>query len=243
MAGMWICTGQPPSRLDAPRDQYAQLARRLGALLVAQRLQPHEQLDVSARVAKVHVSEEALVDELEVLRASLGLPDVRLDRVPRRPVLAQSGEHGVPLGQVRVQSADEHALLAHRQLPEEAHHDAAGVVVAAQHVPDLPDEVVAQVRLAELPRHRLHTVGREELPERAGISRQPPLQQTQLAGESWSVHWMISASQVAFTREMRAASSSVIVSPSRASGIKRPTVRGSPSTTIVVFSNSCGSSW
>ncbi len=229
--------------LDMARDEHAQLARRLGALLVTQRLQPHDELDVAAREAEVHVAEEALVDELEVLGPCVRVTDVRLDRVAGRPVLAEPGEHRVLPRQVSVQCPYEHALLAQRQLPEEAHHDAAGVVVTAQHIPDLPDEVVAQLRLTELPGHGLHAVGGEQVPERAGIGGQTALQQTELVGVPGRVHWMISASQVAFTREMRAARSSVMTSPSRASGINRPTVRGSSSTTMVAFSNSDGSSW
>ena len=54
------------------RPRHAELARPVLALLVAQGLEPDEEIDLARAVAEVHVAEVALVDELEVPRPLLG---------------------------------------------------------------------------------------------------------------------------------------------------------------------------
>src|SRR5690606_10606830 len=160
--------------------------------------------------------------------------------------------------------ADELPLAPERQAPDEAHEQAARVVLTQQHVPHRLDELGAELGPGELPRDGGQPVIDEHLTERLRLGLEPPAEQLDLPlgegvrmrghsgrgpltggdiGADGGRHWMISASQVFFTRSARLRSSGVISTVSSAPGIIRATFCATPSMTIVVDSNSCGSSW
>ena len=225
-------------------DHDADLAVLLLALLVPQGLEPDEQVDLATGEPHVHVAEVPLVDEREVLLPLVRLADVRGDRVAGRPALGEPGEHRVAVGEVGVDRADELALLAERQRPDVAHEHLARVVLAQQHVPHRPGEVLPELRLGELPRDGVHAVLDEHLPEGLRLGLQATAEQLDLLLDGdLEAHWMISASQVFLTRSIRLRSSGVISTDSSAPGMSRATFCTAPSTTIECGSNSCGSSW
>ena len=147
-----------------PRN--AEFARPVVALLVAQRLEPHQKVDFAGAVAEAHVAEVALVDELEVVRSLLGRANVGRNAVLRRPALRQALEHRVAVGQMGVDGGDELALELERQVPDEAQQDRAHVVVAQQQLPQRLGEVAAERVLLELPDDGLRAV----VDERSGAA-------------------------------------------------------------------------
>src|SRR5208337_3988694 len=147
---------------------HAELARPVLALLVAQRLEPDEEVDLARAVAEVHVADVALIHELEVSRPLLGRSDVGRNAVLPGPALRQALEYRVAVGEMGVDRGDELALELERHVPDEAQEDGAHVVVAQKQAPQRLDEVAAERVLPELPDDGLHSVVDEHLPERLG---------------------------------------------------------------------------
>jgi hypothetical protein len=164
-------------------EEHPELAGRVGALLVADRLEPDEQVDVPPGEPEVHVSQVALVHQAEVLGAIVGLTDVRRDGAAGRPAVRDALEHGIPVGQVGIHRLDEEALLAERQVPDEPHEQRRHVVVPQEHVPQTHDEVAAELGLPELPRDGRHAVRDEQVAEGARVGDEPALEQVELAPE------------------------------------------------------------
>src|SRR5690606_943530 len=150
------------------------------ALLVAKCLEPHEQVDLRSGESDVEIAEVPLVDELEVLATLLGPADMRRDGVAGRPVLGQTGEHGIAVGEVGVEGTDELALAAVRQTPDDAPDHLARVVLAQENLPQGLDEVLAEVLLGELPEHGVHAVLDEHLPKDLRLRLEPTAQQLDL---------------------------------------------------------------
>ena len=245
-------------RLLLVLEQHADLARPVLALLVAQHLEPHEQLDFARRVAEVHVAEITLVHQLEIVAALLGRADVGRDAGLARPALGQPLEHRVALAQVHVERLHELALELERHEPDEAQQDRAHLVIAQQQVPQRRGERGAEVLLLELPGDRLHAVRDEHAAQRARVAQQVLAQQRQLLLEDLLVaafellevdavrphaHLMISESQFAAIFATLATSSGVTLMRDSTPGIMCPTSVACPSITIVVFSNSSGACW
>jgi len=168
------------ARLLASGQQLAELAGLVGALLVAQCLQPDQQIDLTLGVADVHVAEVALVDQFEVFAALLGGADIRRNRGAGRPVDRQPLEHRVALRKVAVERADELALGSQRQIPDETHQHQGCVVAQQQFLPQGRGEFLGQLRLAELGGDRPHPVGDEHVAEGARIGLQPAPEQIDL---------------------------------------------------------------
>src|SRR5208337_4376429 len=164
----------------AARPRHADLAGAVFALLVAQRLEPHQQIDLAGAVAEIHVTEIALIDELEVPRPLLGRTDVWWNAVLPGPALRQALEHRIAVRKIGVDRGDELALELERDVPDEAQEDGAHVVVAQQQAPQRFGEVAAELVLLELPDDGLHAVVDEHLPERFRAVQEPTTQQAEL---------------------------------------------------------------
>ena len=101
-----------------------------------------------------------------------------------------------------------------------------------------------ELLLRELPGDGVHAVLDERLAEGLRVGLEPPAQQLDLLlDRGVGAHWMISASQVFFTRSIRLRISGVSSTVSSAPGIIRATFCTAPSMTIECGSKSCGSSW
>ncbi len=130
--------------------EHTQHTRGLGALHIAQRLQPHDQFDFAQAVAQIHVAQVALIDELEVSIAILGLANVGADAVQGGPLFAGTGEHRVTLGQLGIDSLHEAALAGHGQIPQHLLQRLAGRITAQQGRPQCFGELPWVFRQTEV---------------------------------------------------------------------------------------------
>jgi predicted ABC-class ATPase len=69
------------------------------------------------------------------------------------------------------------------QVPDEAHEDGTAVIVSEEHRPQHLHELRTQLGLLELPCHRCHSVGDEQIAEGPRLAGESSLEQVELVVE------------------------------------------------------------
>ena len=109
-----------------------------------------------------------------------GSLNVRRDRDVCWPRRGEALEHRVAVRQDAVDGADERALLAHGEVPDEAHEYRACVALAQKESPQRLGELVAQLGLLELPRGGRDAILDEHVPEHRRVIDESALEQIEL---------------------------------------------------------------
>jgi len=172
--------GAAPDAVIRGLRELSNFTRAFLALLVAQHLEPHEHVDLASRQAEIHVAQVALVHQVEVFGPHVGFPDVRSNGDVGWPRGGEPLEHGVAVGHDAVDAADERALLAHGEAPNEPHEHRACIAIARENAPERFDEFVAQLGLLELPSGRGDPILDEHVPEGRGVFHEPTLEKVEL---------------------------------------------------------------
>ena len=116
--------GHRAAALDAAFGvETALFARTVFALLVAQHLEPDEEIDLAHRIAERAIAQIPRRDEFEIVLALFGRADIGVDEVPAGPILRKPFEHRIAVAQMLVDRRDEFALKLERNRPDEALQD------------------------------------------------------------------------------------------------------------------------